>query len=289
MTILPVGAPPEERFPGRPAQPADHPHQCPSRLVLPFRGTVRSRASLSIRAGDRKGHPPGAVTSKPSAPMGCLPAEFCESAQVLQEAWSVSPTSGPWAHSLPTTCHSSSLWSAGHHRGRRSAQAKYPGRKTSPVIPVSATGSGAELSALWRTLPGRPTRTLCDKAHRRDVLDAPGSRCSAVCGASSIGRTAIADVDDYGVTRLLDELAADLRAETCRLWSVHPAADLQGWLVRVSATAREETGGSGTLFVNRGRTRLSAALERERNRIIRRGFVEPCKDAFPPLAADRCC
>jgi RNA-directed DNA polymerase len=35
-------------------------------------------------------------------------------------------------------------------------------------------------------------------------------------GASGIDQTTIADVEEYGVSRLLDELAADLRAESYR-------------------------------------------------------------------------
>jgi group II intron reverse transcriptase/maturase len=60
--------------------------------------------------------------------------------------------------------------------------------------------------------PGRRFHTLYDKVHRRDVLERAWELVRANRGAAGIDRQTIADVELYGVSRLLDELAADLRA-----------------------------------------------------------------------------
>ena len=59
--------------------------------------------------------------------------------------------------------------------------------------------------------PGRRFHTLYDKVHRRDVLERAWELVRANRGAAGIDRQSIADVERYGVPRLLDELAADLR------------------------------------------------------------------------------
>jgi group II intron reverse transcriptase/maturase len=59
--------------------------------------------------------------------------------------------------------------------------------------------------------PGRRFHALYDKVYRRDVLERAWESVRANRGAAGIDRTTIADVERYGVTRLLDELAADLK------------------------------------------------------------------------------
>jgi group II intron reverse transcriptase/maturase len=59
--------------------------------------------------------------------------------------------------------------------------------------------------------PGRRFHALYDKVHRRDVLERAWELVRANRGAAGIDRKTIADVERYGVDRLLDELAADLR------------------------------------------------------------------------------
>ena len=59
--------------------------------------------------------------------------------------------------------------------------------------------------------PGRRFHALYDKVHRRDVLERAWELVRANKGAAGIDRQTIADVEQYGVSRLLDELAADLR------------------------------------------------------------------------------
>jgi RNA-directed DNA polymerase len=59
--------------------------------------------------------------------------------------------------------------------------------------------------------PGRRFHALYDKVHRRDVLERAWELVRANRGAAGIDRKTIADVERYGIDRLLDELAADLR------------------------------------------------------------------------------
>ena len=79
------------------------------------------------------------------------------------------------------------------------------------------------VQALQRTLyraakadPGRRFHALYDKVYRRDVLERAWVQVRRNGGAAGIDRTTIADVEEYGVTRLLDELAADLKAGSYR-------------------------------------------------------------------------
>ena len=81
-----------------------------------------------------------------------------------------------------------------------------------------------KVQALQRTLyraakadPGRRFHALYDKVHRRDVLERAWVQVRLNSGAPGIDRQTIKQVeDDYGVTRLLDELAADLREHRYR-------------------------------------------------------------------------
>ena len=59
--------------------------------------------------------------------------------------------------------------------------------------------------------PGRRFHALYDKVHRRDLLERAWGLVRANRGAAGIDRQTIADVERYGVSLLLDELAADLR------------------------------------------------------------------------------
>lgn len=60
--------------------------------------------------------------------------------------------------------------------------------------------------------PGRRFHALYDKVYRRDVLERGWELVRANRGAAGIDRQTIADVEWYGVAKLLDELAADLKA-----------------------------------------------------------------------------
>jgi retron-type reverse transcriptase len=59
--------------------------------------------------------------------------------------------------------------------------------------------------------PGRRFHALYDKVYRRDVLERAWGLVRANRGAAGIDRTTIQDVERYGVDRLLDELAADIK------------------------------------------------------------------------------
>ncbi|MCA1678303.1 MAG: group II intron reverse transcriptase/maturase [Actinobacteria bacterium] len=83
---------------------------------------------------------------------------------------------------------------------------------------VARTTKQDNVRELQRTLyraakadPGRRFHALYDKVYRRDVLERAWESVRANRGAAGIDRTTIADVERYGVTRLLDELATDLK------------------------------------------------------------------------------
>jgi group II intron reverse transcriptase/maturase len=59
--------------------------------------------------------------------------------------------------------------------------------------------------------PGRRFHALYDKVSRRDVMERAWELVRANRGAAGIDKQTIADVEEYGVARLLDQLAADLR------------------------------------------------------------------------------
>ena len=73
--------------------------------------------------------------------------------------------------------------------------------------------------ALYRAAKADPDRrfhALFDKVHRRDVLDRAWEDVRRNRGAAGIDRVTLADVEEYGVSRLLGELAAELRERRYR-------------------------------------------------------------------------
>jgi len=77
--------------------------------------------------------------------------------------------------------------------------------------------------ALYRAAkadPGRRFHALSDKVYRRDVLERAWADVRRNGGAAGIDRKTIADVQEYGVSRLLDELVADLKVGR---WRPQPA------------------------------------------------------------------
>jgi RNA-directed DNA polymerase len=81
---------------------------------------------------------------------------------------------------------------------------------------AAATDRTRELQrTLYRAAKADPRRrfhALHDKVLRRDVLERAWRQVRANRGAAGIDRQTIEQVERYGVARLLDELAADLRA-----------------------------------------------------------------------------
>ena len=68
--------------------------------------------------------------------------------------------------------------------------------------------------ALYRAAkadPGRRFHSLRDKVYRGDVLWRAWVNVRRNNGAAGIEKTTLAMVEEYGVSRLLDEVAADLR------------------------------------------------------------------------------
>src|SRR5436190_18080055 len=59
--------------------------------------------------------------------------------------------------------------------------------------------------------PGRRFHALYDKVYRRDVLERAWELVRADRGVAGIDRQTIAEVEEHGVAKLLDELAADLK------------------------------------------------------------------------------
>jgi RNA-directed DNA polymerase len=83
---------------------------------------------------------------------------------------------------------------------------------------VASTTRTDRVRELQRTLyraakadPGRRFHALYDKVYRRDVLERAWELVRANRGAAGIDKQSIADVERYGVDRLLDELAVDLK------------------------------------------------------------------------------
>jgi RNA-directed DNA polymerase len=83
---------------------------------------------------------------------------------------------------------------------------------------MARTAKQDKVRELKRTLyraakadPGRRFHALYDKVHRRDVLERAWELVRANRGAAGIDQETIADVERHGVSRLLGELAADLK------------------------------------------------------------------------------
>ena len=90
---------------------------------------------------------------------------------------------------------------------------------------VARTTKPDTVRELQRTLyraakadPGRRFHALYDKVYRRDVLERAWELVRANKGAAGIDRQTIADVEQYGIAELLDELAVDLKDGSYRPW-----------------------------------------------------------------------
>ena len=73
--------------------------------------------------------------------------------------------------------------------------------------------------ALYRAAKADPNRrfhALQDKVYREDVLWRAWAKVRANNGAPGIDKTTLAEVEQYGVTRLLGELADELRSQNWR-------------------------------------------------------------------------
>ncbi|MGV1010648.1 MAG: group II intron reverse transcriptase/maturase, partial [Dermatophilaceae bacterium] len=90
----------------------------------------------------------------------------------------------------------------------------------SPALGVEPLDAVRALQhALYRAAkadPGRRFHALYDKVHRRDVLQRAWGQVRRNSGAPGIDQITLAQVEEYGVTRLLDELEAELKAGAYR-------------------------------------------------------------------------
>jgi RNA-directed DNA polymerase len=97
-------------------------------------------------------------------------------------------------------------------------------RGASPAAKGSGRGVPADpvralQHALYRAAkadPGRRFHALYDKVRRRDVLWRAWAVVRRNNGAPGIDKTTLAQVEQYGVARLLDELASELQGKTYR-------------------------------------------------------------------------
>ena len=98
------------------------------------------------------------------------------------------------------------------------ARSNYPGGPQ-PAVPVRPVGRIGKVRKLQRKLwaaakasEGRRFHALYDRVHRGDVLWEAWERVLRNRGAAGVDRITLAEVQEYGVRRMLSELAADLRA-----------------------------------------------------------------------------
>ena len=87
-----------------------------------------------------------------------------------------------------------------------SASSTAPGSRVDPIRALQHT-----LYRAAKTDPGRRFHALHDKVLRRDVMWRAWVQVRRNDGAAGIDRVTLGAVEEYGVTRLLDELVTDLR------------------------------------------------------------------------------
>lgn len=143
---------------------------------------------------------------------------------------------------------------------------------------VASPAKQDKVQTLQRTLyrtakadPGRRFHALYDKVLRRDVLERAWEQVRRNRGAAGIDRTTIADVEEHGVTRLLDELAADLKAGTYR-----PLPARRVWIPKPGSTEQRP------LSIPAVRDRIvQAALKTVIEPLFEADFL-PCSFGFRP-------
>ncbi len=148
-------------------------------------------------------------------------------------------------------------------------------------MPIEARSAEQRVRELQRTLyraakaePGRRFHALYDKVHRRDVLERAWGQVRRNRGAAGIDGVTIAEVERYGVERLLDELAAELESGSYR---VQPSRRV--WIPKPGRTERRP------LSIPAVRDRIvQAALKLVAEPVFEAGFL-PCSYGFRPKRA----
>ncbi|MEU4769126.1 reverse transcriptase domain-containing protein [Actinosynnema sp. NPDC023794] len=146
---------------------------------------------------------------------------------------------------------------------------------------ASSTASGSTMDsvralqhALYRsakTDPGRRFHALRDKVYRRDVLWRAWAAVRRNDGAPGIDGTTLADIEEYGVDRLLGEVAEELRNGQ---WRPSPARRV---LIPKPGTSEQRPLSIPSV---RGRI-VQAALKIVLEPIFEAGFL-PCSFGFRP-------
>ena len=119
-------------------------------------------------------------------------------------------------------------------------------------MPVVARTAEQQVRELQHTVyraakaePGRRFHALYDKVHRRGVLERAWGQVRRNRGAAGIDGVTIAEVERYGVDRLLDELAAELESGSYRVQPSPAMGGGDGYLVFRVDTAQPVDGGRG--------------------------------------------
>jgi group II intron reverse transcriptase/maturase len=143
---------------------------------------------------------------------------------------------------------------------------------------VASPAAIDKVQALQRTLyrtakadPGRRFHALYDKVHRRDVLWRAWVQVRRNAGAPGIDRKTLADVEEYGVARLVDELAAELAEHRYR-----PLPARRVWIPKPGSTEKRP------LSIPAVRDRIvQAALKLVIEPVFEADF-QPCSFGFRP-------
>ncbi len=143
---------------------------------------------------------------------------------------------------------------------------------------VASPAEQDKVQVLQRTLyrtakayPGRRFHALYDKVHRRDVLERAWAQVRRNRGAPGIDQKTLADIERYGVTRLLNELAADLRDHRYR-----PLPARRVWIPKPGSTEQRP------LSIPAVRDRIVQAAVKTVIEPIFEADFQPCSFGFRP-------